>query len=135
MLHTDRSSEELPVSKVHAHLLLQLVDVTLRQNSAVNVRLKTTKFKLIRHIKTRNLVLFTNNNLLSCCVTDLPDGGAVLSHHALVDAFDLPHTLTDGLRRHGAEEDGRSTRHHGGRTLNTNAQFHSGNHRSTRTSS
>lgn len=54
MLHTDRGSEELPVSEVHAHLLLQLVDVALRQNSAVNVRLKTTKFKLIPHIKTRH---------------------------------------------------------------------------------
>ncbi len=38
---THHGSEELPVSEVHAHLLLQLVDVTLRQNSAVDVRLKT----------------------------------------------------------------------------------------------
>lgn len=38
---TDRGSEELPVSEVHVHLLLQLVDVALRQNSAVHVRLRT----------------------------------------------------------------------------------------------
>lgn len=34
-------SEELPVSKVHVHLFLQLVDVALRQNSAVHVGLTT----------------------------------------------------------------------------------------------
>lgn len=36
---TDRCSEQLPVSKVHVHLLLQLIDVALRQNSAIYVGL------------------------------------------------------------------------------------------------
>lgn len=48
----------------------------------------------------------------------LPDGGAVLSHHALVDAFNLPDALTNGLRCHGAEQDGGCGRHHRGGALN-----------------
>lgn len=49
--------------------------------------------------------------------THLPDGGAVVSHHALVDAVDLPHALTHGLRGHGAEEHDRSGGRHRGRAL------------------
>lgn len=33
------ASEEMPVSKVHSHLFLQLINVTLRQYPAIYVRL------------------------------------------------------------------------------------------------
>lgn len=56
-------------------------------------------------------------------LTDLPDGGRVNSQHALVDAFDQTHTLTDGLRRHGAEKESRGARHHRGRALNTDTHM------------
>lgn len=81
---TDRCSEQLPVSKVHVHLLLQLVDVALRQNSAVYVGLRTTNISTVNQGRAASVTL----GLVSR--THLPDGGAVLSQHAQVDAFNLP---------------------------------------------
>lgn len=78
---TDRRSEELPVSKVHVHLLLQLVDVALRQNSAIYVGLRTTNIPTVNQGRAASVVLGH---------THLLDSGAVLSQHAQVDAFNLP---------------------------------------------
>jgi len=38
--------EKLPISKIHVHLFLQLINVTLRQNSAIYVSLRNVKNNL-----------------------------------------------------------------------------------------
>lgn len=38
--------EKLPISKIHVHLFLQLINVTLRQNSAIYVSLRNHKIRM-----------------------------------------------------------------------------------------